>query len=764
MRLKLLFAFAAILSFSIKAKAQCEVNIEPNQTITIVCGEVLPIELSAFGNTFNYILDNDFNSGSPGSGWQATTAATFTNPCVNSPDGTIYMWMGDASQQPRTLTTQSFDLSLGGSICFELRFAIQAEAPPCEGPDLSDEGVYLQYSTNGGTNWTNIHYFDPNGGYDTLLTNWREYCFQIPAAAQTPNTQIRWFQDATSGNEYDHWGLDNVQMFLNDPNYNYVWSHNGFIGQYPDTVFVSSDTTFTVYYTDGTDTCQASLDVVTTLPTFEVSISDTSLCNTDCVELTGTAKVILYEDTIRTFENIEGVTIEPGIIGPATSGFDLNIAGMRQQVVDANTIVSACVTINDPDDPFLGAFFSFFFDLGAISIKLKCPEGNTVNLVPQGSLSGATMINACFQENASSTINSGTEPYTGTWIPASGNFGNLLGCSTNGIWTMEVTVPSLFDLGGGFPSITYFNSWSLSLFDPEISYPADFVWSPTENMTNSNTLHPTLCDVTDPTDITLTVSDTNNCASEAFIANITHNDNNNLEITNADITETNCNSSEGAIDLTISGLSDQNEIYWSNGTQGTPSISGLTPGVYEVRLYDVCFVDSTFVIGGIGGPEITDVQTTNPSDTGMADGTITVSATGEPPLTYSLNNTAGQTSNTFSDLPPGTYDILVTDANGCIDYISVTLDTSDANEEIFISNVFNPGSNVQANTIFTVKGMTSPNVVIYNRWGRKIYENSSYQNDWDGDNYKDGVYYYVVKDNAADGQYYKGFFQLLRNN
>ncbi len=34
---------------------------------------------------------------------------------------------------------------------------------------------------------------------------------------------------------------------------------------------------------------------------------------------------------------------------------------------------------------------------------------------------------------------------------------------------------------------------------------------------------------------------------------------------------------------------------------------------------------------------------------------------------------------------------------------------------------------------------------IFNRWGRIVYKSNDYQNDWDGDNLPDGVYFYVLK-------------------
>ena len=38
--------------------------------------------------------------------------------------------------------------------------AWQLKAYPCEGPDLANEGVYLEYSTDGGATWITIDYFD----------------------------------------------------------------------------------------------------------------------------------------------------------------------------------------------------------------------------------------------------------------------------------------------------------------------------------------------------------------------------------------------------------------------------------------------------------------------------------------------------------------------------------------------------------------------------------------------------------------------------
>lgn len=200
---KLLLAIVLMMANLTFIQAQCNINTLATKE-NITCGEC--VTLSAFGSgNGNVAFQENFNSGIP-VGWQFTQNVTISNnTCgVPSPDNTNFMWMGDAAVNPRDMTTIPFDLTLGGIICFEMRYAIQGQAAPCEGPDLPSEGVYLQYSTNG-TTWTTIQYWDPNGGVaSSPLSQWDQYCATLPAGALTPNTQIRWHQDDVSGAEYDH--------------------------------------------------------------------------------------------------------------------------------------------------------------------------------------------------------------------------------------------------------------------------------------------------------------------------------------------------------------------------------------------------------------------------------------------------------------------------------------------------------------------------------------------------------------------------------
>ena len=172
--------------------SQCNVSISAGSN-SIVCGDT--ISLLATGYSGLPVMSNDFNLGNAGTGWNTTTAATYTNPCGLG-NGSFYLWMGDQSPAPRSLSTVGYDLSCGGEVCFDLKFAIQSDPSPCEGPDQPNEGVDLMYSINNGLTWVSIFYFEPdqNGNLNAAYPNagdytaWTNYCFQIPPAAQTANT------------------------------------------------------------------------------------------------------------------------------------------------------------------------------------------------------------------------------------------------------------------------------------------------------------------------------------------------------------------------------------------------------------------------------------------------------------------------------------------------------------------------------------------------------------------------------------------------
>jgi len=79
-----------------------------------------------------------------------------------------------------------------------------------------------------------------------------------------------------------------------------------------------------------------------------------------------------------------------------------------------------------------------------------------------------------------------------------------------------------------------------------------------------------------------------------------------------------------------------------------------------------------------------------------------------------------------------------------------------------IPNVITPNGDV-ANEFFKIKNIEyhpNTNVTIFDRWGRKVYENSNYNNEWRGDGVSDGTFFYVV--DVPDDKQYTGFVTVFK--
>jgi hypothetical protein len=151
----------------------------------------------------------NFNTDTLEAGWSSNSGPMFTNPCGASVDSTTYLWIGPATTFPREIISPPFNIINSVTICFDMKYASQITGiSPCEGPDEPTEGVHLQYSSTGITGpWIDINYWDPLGGNDPMLTVWNNYCQTL---STNGNTWFRWYQVNTSGDVWDHWGLDNI--------------------------------------------------------------------------------------------------------------------------------------------------------------------------------------------------------------------------------------------------------------------------------------------------------------------------------------------------------------------------------------------------------------------------------------------------------------------------------------------------------------------------------------------------------------------------
>jgi len=135
---------------------------------------------------------------------------------------------------------------------------------------------------------------------------------------------------------------------------------------------------------------------------------------------------------------------------------------------------------------------------------------------------------------------------------------------------------------------------------------------------------------------------------------------------------------------------------------------------------------------------------------------------GYGPLTYIWDN-GGGFGDSVMVAPPETttYTVTVTDTCGNSETASVTVIV---NCDIIVPNVFTPNGD-GINDFFIVKYLDDyPNsrLVVYNRWGKMVYENSNYQNNWDGDGVADGTYYFIVTPSDPEQEEQHGHMTILR--
>ena len=687
----LFLSFIAVHSYS----QNCDINANTSNS-TIFCGQCT--SLSAFGSsTGSVVLDEDFNTGGFGTGWDATPGSVnFSNPCSpGGVDGTPHAWMDDNTSVPRTLVSSAYDLSMataGVTVCFDMLFASQGDPSPCEGPDEPDEGVFLEYSIDGGLTWVLINYFDPNGGNDPLLTNWNNWCFALPNAAITPNTIIRWTQTADSGAGYDHWGIDNVQIFQNDIAAEVIWLHDGYSygvgvggGVNPTDVCPTTTTTYTAQITTGTgDVCTADVIVEVLDPVFDIvlSASPDTICslNGECSDLTATADIVLDPGGIETYENNEFSVVASG-----NSSLNINVQGINTtNIYDGliqNVVIngfnfsgsSLCTNFGGcpcglTTVPFGGMCT---LDESSFTLTLTAPNGcGTIILAPSGVATGP-YNNTTFIPVGGTAFN-GTFPNGGTWDPAE-PFSNLNGCDPNGVWTLTFDAP-----GVGF-GVGTLSGWSITFDDPAITQPVNTIWSPGTTLSDVNSLTPTACP-TGNTTYTLTVDNGfPGCAtSEETITVVDFCD---LPCTPPSLSQVTSDvtcfgGNDGAIDLTVNGTSTY-DITWSNGAL-TEDISALTEGTYSVTVTDdidaLCFTTLDVIVAdGIVGPTATISGGGNICDGATADIQIDFTGTANWSFEYTLNGTPQVMQSGISSSPfimplsaGGNYELTsVSDASAC---------------------------------------------------------------------------------------------------
>lgn len=171
---------------------------------------------------------------------------------------------------------------------------------------------------------------------------------------------------------------------------------------------------------------------------------------------------------------------------------------------------------------------------------------------------------------------------------------------------------------------------------------------------------------------TVTVTDVNLCTTSApvTIADISG-----PTATISSFTNVDCHGANtGNATITTSGGTLPFTYIWNNGAT-TPTASNLTAGIYSVLATDAAGCSATANIT-ITEPTVlvANASGVDPVCFGNTNGSVLASAVGgTAPYGYVWTSTGSPTTAAVSGLSAGSYNVTVTDANGCIQSASVTL-------------------------------------------------------------------------------------------
>lgn len=140
-------------------------------------------------------------------------------------------------------------------------------------------------------------------------------------------------------------------------------------------------------------------------------------------------------------------------------------------------------------------------------------------------------------------------------------------------------------------------------------------------------------------------------------------------------TSTSCGNTNGVI--TAAGSGGNPPLQYSiNGTvfQSSNVFNGLTAGTYTVTVLDalLCYQTTTAVVTNGTFPKVT--AFTIAASCNTSNGVVVASGTsGTTPYQYSIDGVTFQSSNTFTGLAAGAYDVTIQDASGCTNLTTVSV-------------------------------------------------------------------------------------------
>lgn len=225
------------------------------------------------------------------------------------------------------------------------------------------------------------------------------------------------------------------------------------------------------------------------------------------------------------------------------------------------------------------------------------------------------------------------------------------------------------------------------------------------------------------------------------------------------VTDVLCNGgSDGSVDVTITGGTMPYSTVWSDG-QTTEDAVNLSAGMYGYEVTDDqgCIIqDSAYVYE----PELIQIsyELVPVSCIDQSDADIYVTPYGGT-TPYTFLWTTGSVEQNAEDVPPGIYDLTITDDHLCSQTFSFEI-MINPDECLDIPNTFTPNGDNYNDTwvIGNIDLYPNATVKVFNKWGNEIYSTSGTYEPWDGTHHanplpSDVYYYIIILGNPEDNQY-----------
>ena len=313
--------------------------------------------------------------------------------------------------------------------------------------------------------------------------------------------------------------------------------------------------------------------------------------------------------------------------------------------------------------------------------------------------------------------------FTYSWSASGGNFDNTTSATPDytmmmpGTYQIYVTVTKDNCTTRDTTTVTIIEGPSVSLSSTDIDCDGDTDGSITSTVTGGTAPYTytwsdaTIGNQANPNNLAagtynLTVTDANGCTTTA---SSTINSGRAISI-NLRTTNPACgNADDGSITAIVSGGQAPYTYNWSNVNTNSGTINNLGAGTYNLTVTDAngCSQTASATLTN----EATDINInltpSNPSCDNANNGSINASVSGgQAPYAYAWSNNVNTATN--NNLGAGTYNVTVTDANGCSNTASVTL-TNEASIMISLTTT-NPscGSANNGGITATVSGGQAP--------------------------------------------------------